>query len=182
MASLFRTFQRPFNLPLIALKVRYSDSNVHLKEENYEWLGLTGSKLTWWHFHRRALSRELETILNSVSVQQCTAHHYEIHIAKHSLQLPCIASFFHAFNAQKIWFGQCSESLKAPPIFRPMREQTTFDQWEEEIIFQSFDPVWDLLFSRDHSRSPCTSLNCIVVKYQATPITNNYGVSWGGPS
>ena len=123
MASLFRTFQHPFNLPLFALKVRYSDSNVHLKEENYEWLGLTGSKLTWWHFHRRALSRELETILNSVSVQQCTAHHCEIHIAKHSLQH---CSVFHPFNAQKNWKPHLISTNERADNIRPMRRGDYF--------------------------------------------------------
>ena len=45
-------------------------------------------------------------------------------------------------------------------LFRPMREEITFDQWEGEIILQSLDPLWDLLFSWDHSRSPCWQKMC----------------------
>ena len=65
-----------------------------------------------------------------------------------------IAPFFSYIQRSEYLVWQTLRVSQTLTLFWPMREQITFDQWEEEIILQSFDPVWDLLFTWGHSRSP----------------------------
>ena len=67
-----------------------------------------------------------------------------------------------------------SKPLTNQTFFRPIREEITLDQSEEEIILQSLDPVWDLLFTWGHSRSPSTPGS------QVSPVKNTeFWCVWG---